>query len=897
MAISMDSRLIKNLQQCFVELENLEVYSTEGQLRWMERARWIKLEEDVDEYTNQWSAPFIPSLSLKALTELKTCIENGCVCFGMRENTVLSISDAMVSLLVTEDLISASHADELSNILLSRHKHIRRKIEAPRLGQKWLTRKPSYSVSRRNSMLEPQSTHDIDETVSIHSIQMDKMIDISNKLPVNTEVTTILTAQLDFIKQPFAIFIRLDNATFLGNMTEVKHPVRFICFIGGPVIDVTTDYLQLGKCLGTLMSDSRFLTLAYCSEIGEDLLSGIDRFLEECIVIPSGDWSKQNFKHSIPRWEIQMNKQNPMKFEPQPKRAATGGAITALPIVTTQSRNEDPLARTGRLFGCLRNDVKRKLPHYFTDFRDIFDVRCFVAVVFMYLAVLAPTITFGGLMSEQTDGKLGISEMILATSSAGILFSFLSGQPLIIVGPTGPMLIMETNIYVLAKALNVEFLAWRAWIGIWVFVICLIIIALDLCVFVRAVTRFTEEIFAVLVSIIFIQKAISFMVKTFKDNPISNHHPTRQVCIEGCSAMLNYSLANSSKVTTGSLQLEHPCYSLMTAILILMTFFLAFYFRKVRTSRYFSLKIRHIISDFCVILAVAIVITFDTVLSDDFTKKLTIKKDYFSRNWVVKLMGDKQDLYVGHVFLAILPAFLVSIILFMETGLTAVILDKKENKFKKGFGYHLDLLIVASLACISSIAGLPWMCASPVNSLSHFHTLTILSSTHAPGTNPFIVEVKEQRVTNMLIHLLIGGSVLFIPMLQRIPVAILFGVFLFLGFTSLSRVEFIHRLQLLFIPYKMHPDTRFVRKVQTKKIHLFTLIQLFCLVILAIVKETKLAAIFPFLIMCLVPLRRLLRVVFTEEELEDLDNEENEDEFAIANDFEISDQTVCVPLR
>ncbi len=640
------------------------------------------------------------------------------------------------------------------------------------------------------------------------------------------------------------------------------------------------------------------LTIFYFSKVGDDLLSGIDRFIEECLVIPPGDWRKQNFKQSIPRWEAQMTKQNPVRLPPLVKRAT---AMDAVPnLTTTPTNTEDPLARTGKIFGCLRNDIKRKIPHYLNDFRELLDIRCLAAILFIYLAVLAPTITFGGLMSQQTDENLGISEMILATGSAGIIFSCLAGQPLIIVGPTGPMLIMETNIYALAKSLEVEFLPWRAWIGIWVVVICLVLIAFDLCVLVRMVTRFTEEIFAVLVSIIFIQKAISYIVKTFQQHPITNH-PTPKPCYE-LSNVANYT-SMASNATNASIandittELEHPCYSLMTTILIIMTFFLAFYFRKIRGSRYFSLKIRHIISDFGVIIAVAIVITFDNLLGDDFTKKLSIKRDYFSRDWLVNLMGEERAMSIGHIFLAILPAFLVSIILIMETGLTAVILDKKENKFKKGFGYHLDLLIVACLAVVSSIVGLPWMCASPVNSISHFHTLTILSSTHAPGTNPYIIKVKEQRVTNIMIHVLIGGSVWFIPMLERIPMAILFGVFLFLGFTSLSRMEFIHRLQLLFIPYKLHPDTRFVRKVQTKKIHLFTLIQLLCLVVLAIVKETKFAAVFPFLIVCLVPLRRFLRIAFTEEELEDLDNEENEDEFAISNEFEIADQTTCVPLR
>ncbi len=613
------------------------------------------------------------------------------------------------------------------------------------------------------------------------------------------------------------------------------------------------------------------------------MLSGIDRFLEECAVLPPGDWHKQNFQQSIPRWLTQLSKTAPKNNITKTKRAATLAIDEGM--VVSGSQHEDPLARTGRPFGCLWKDIKRKMPHYLDDFRDIFDIRCLAAILFIYLAVLAPTITFGGLISQQTNKQIGISEMILAAGSGGIVFSLFAGQPLIIVGPTGPMAIMETNIYTLAESLGVEFLPWRLWIGIWIVVICLIIIAFDLCGLVRMITRFTEEIFAVLVSMIFIHKAIAYMVKIFEDNPITEH---RHSCNETRAVIFD----DQHPKNTGDT--EHPCYALMTMIQLILTFILAIYFRKVRSSRYFPLKVRHIISDFAVIISVTTVILIDHFIGDDFTKKLSIKHDYFSRNWLVNPAGEERKLEIGFMFLAILPAFLVTIIIFMETGITAVILDKKENKLKKGFGYHLDLLIVAFIVGVSSIVGLPWMCASPVNSLSHFHTLTVLSSTHAPGNNPFIIKVKEQRVTNIMIHLMIFGSVFLIPMLEFIPVAILFGVFLYLGFTSLLRMEFIHRLQLLFVPYKLHPDTRFVRKVQTKKIHLFTLIQLVCIVILAVVKETKAAAMFPFLIMCLVPLRRFLRVFFSEEELEDLDNEEDEDEFAISNEYEISHDAAFV---
>lgn len=65
----------------------------------------------------------------------------------------------------------------------------------------------------------------------------------------------------------------------------------------------------------------------------------------------------------------------------------------------------------------------------------------------MYFAAVAPCVTYGGLLSKKTHGLIGLSESILATAIGGILFGFCSGQPLMIVGVTGPVLLFEENIY------------------------------------------------------------------------------------------------------------------------------------------------------------------------------------------------------------------------------------------------------------------------------------------------------------------------------------------------------------------------------------------------------------------------------------------------------------------
>lgn len=51
------------------------------------------------------------------------------------------------------------------------------------------------------------------------------------------------------------------------------------------------------------------------------------------------------------------------------------------------------------------------------------------------------------LLDDKTDSYIGASELLLGTTIGGILFSLFSGQPLLIVGFTGPLLVFEEAVY------------------------------------------------------------------------------------------------------------------------------------------------------------------------------------------------------------------------------------------------------------------------------------------------------------------------------------------------------------------------------------------------------------------------------------------------------------------
>ncbi|GCB79172.1 hypothetical protein scyTo_0015941 [Scyliorhinus torazame] len=75
----------------FTELDEICMHHGED-TEWKETARWLKFEEDVEDGGDRWSKPYVATLSLHSLFELRSCIINGTVLLDMRASTIEEIS-------------------------------------------------------------------------------------------------------------------------------------------------------------------------------------------------------------------------------------------------------------------------------------------------------------------------------------------------------------------------------------------------------------------------------------------------------------------------------------------------------------------------------------------------------------------------------------------------------------------------------------------------------------------------------------------------------------------------------------------------------------------------------------------------------------------------------------
>ncbi|KAK9308329.1 hypothetical protein QLX08_001751 [Tetragonisca angustula] len=741
-------------------------------------------------------------------------------------------------------------------------------------GSNGMDRSPSSVSISRNHSSSALENGDANHKGNTHFMR---------KIPAGAEASNILVGEVDFLDKTLSAFIRLSQAGIMGDLTEVPVPTRFIFVLLGPTGGIT-GFHEIGRAMATLMSDEVFHDVAYKAKNRNHLLAGIDEFLDAVTVLPPGEWDptiRIEPPAAIPSQDVRKRPK-----EEKPKEELDEEADEQ------KLREESGLSRSGRLFGGLINDVKRKVPFYFSDFKDALALQCVASFIFLYFACLSPIITFGGLLGEATGKNMAAMESLVSGFVCGIGYGFFSGQPLTILGSTGPVLVFETIVYEFCKKSDWNYMSFRFWIGSWITLILLILVAIDASAFVCYITRFTEENFATLIAFIFIYKAIENVLSIGKKYPLNTHanEPFNYECWckpPNGSLPSSYDNVNWTALDQKTCQsyngtlmgdgcnLPHyiPDVFLMSIILFMGTFLLSIELKDFKNALFFPSKVRQVVSDFAVIIAIFSMSTLDHIVNIP-TPKLEVPEEFkptlADRGWII---WPFQSNPWWSAIVACLPALLGTILIFMDQQITAVIVNRKENKLKKGCGYHLDLFILAILIEICSVMGLPWFVAATVLSINHVNSLKLESECAAPGEKPQFLGVREQRATHILIFLMIGCSVLLTPMLRHIPMPVLFGVFLYMGVASLKGLQFFDRILIMLMPVKYQPDYMFLRQVPLKRVHLFTTIQLTCLACLWIIKSFSTTSIlFPLMLVVMIGIRKSLDLMFTQRELKILDD-------------------------
>ncbi|XP_058686741.1 sodium bicarbonate cotransporter 3 isoform X12 [Poecile atricapillus] len=1009
----------------FTEMDEL-CFRDGEEYEWRETARWLKFEEDVEDGGDRWSKPYVATLSLHSLFELRSCILNGTVMLDMRANTLDEIADMVLDSMIASGQLDESIRENVREALLKRHHHQNEKKFSSRIplvrsfadigeglsasrhslrtglsasnlslrGDSRLSVLLSYllpssragtpAASRCTTpVTTPQNTppssptcrlppatsaqpsplqgkellvspasddipsvviHPPEEDLEVQESQQKKTeenigktpgllaspqsapgnldtgksgdvkgtgtggsrenstVDFSKvdmnfmrKIPSGAEASNVLVGEVDFLERPIIAFVRLSPAVLLSGLTEVPVPTRFLFLLLGPA-GKAPQYHEIGRSIATLMTDDVFHDVAYKAKDRNDLLSGIDEFLDQVTVLPPGEWD--------PSIRIEPPKSVPSQEKRKAPKFPNGSTPTGEALKEEGHHAGPELQRTGRLFGGLILDIQRKAPFFLSDFKDALSLQCLASILFLYCACMSPVITFGGLLGEATQGRISAIESLFGASLTGIAYSLFAGQPLTILGSTGPVLVFEKILFKFCRDYGLSYLSLRTSIGLWTAFLCIVLVATDASSLVCYITRFTEEAFAALICIIFIYEALEKLVHLGEVYAFNMHNDLNKLTSYSCVcsepekpsnetlhvwrslnksgediAWSNLTVSECLEyhgVFRGSACGHHgpyiPDVLFWSVILFFATFFLSSFLKKFKTKRYFPTKVRSTISDFAVFLTIVIMVLIDYLVGVP-SPKLQVPEKFEptrkDRGWFIDPLGGNPW---WTLLIAALPALLCTILIFMDQQITAVIINRKEHKLKKGCGYHLDLLMVGIMLGICSLMGLPWYVAATVLSISHVNSLKVESECSAPGEQPKFLGIREQRVTGLMIFVLMGMSVSMTSVLKFIPMPVLYGVFLYMGVSSLKGIQFFDRIKLFGMPAKHQPDLIYLRYVPLWKVHIFTVVQLTCLVLLWVIKASAAAVVFPMMVLALVFIRKLMDLCFTKRELSWLDD-------------------------
>ncbi|XP_074878096.1 electroneutral sodium bicarbonate exchanger 1-like [Buteo buteo] len=757
---------------------------------WKETARWLKFEEDVEDGGERWSKPYVGTLSLHSLSELRSCISNGSVLLDICANSIEEIADTILAQQEQSTEFDEHVRAQVREVLLRKHHHQNEKTTnllpavcsfadvSKRQSDLHLLYKPAQTITSCPSPTAAEAKDGVNPESRATDLSKAEL-HFMKKIPTGAEASNVLVGELDFLHQPIVAFVRLSPAVLLSGMTEVPIPTRRV-----------------------------FRDVAYKAKNGADLVAGIDEFLDQVTVLPPGE-----------------------------------------------------------LFGGLTLDVKRKAPWFWSDFRDGLSLQCLASFLFLYCACMSPVITFGGLLGEATNGQISAMESLLGASMAGVVYCLFAGQPLTILGSTGPVLVFEKILYKFCKEYTLSYLSLRVCIGLWTAFLCIVLVATDASCLVCYVTRFTEEAFASLICIIFIYEALeklSHLRDTYPELRAAPPSPFPYPCLGfsppscKCEAPTHPSNETLRFWASNGINVSGIAWENLTV------------------------TVRSTVSDFAVFLTIAIMVLLDFVVgipSPKLQVPHTFKPTRDDRGWFINPIGPNPW---WTVLAALVPALLCTILIFMDQQISAVIVNRKEHKLKKGCGYHLDLFVVAVMLGVCSVMGLPWFVAATVLSITHVNSLKVESDCSAPGEQPKFLGIREQRVTGLLIFGLMGCSVFFTSVLKFIPMPVLYGVFLYMGVSSLRGI------QLFWMPAKHQPDFIYLRHVPLQKVHLFTVIQLTCLVLLWTIKVSRAAIIFPMMVLALVFVRKAMDFCFSKPCLETL----GEDQHSIEIDPNSLDPTL-----
>ncbi|XP_041356838.1 sodium bicarbonate transporter-like protein 11 [Gigantopelta aegis] len=533
-------------------------------------------------------------------------------------------------------------------------------------------------------------------------------------------------------------------------------------------------------------------------------------------------------------------------------------------------------------FRGLRGDFKRRIVHYKSDYLDgVSDIKTIQKVIsttfFLYFACLLPSIAFGVLNAFNTNDILTVEKVLYTQTFGGLVFAVFGGSPQIVLLTTAPLALFTKIIFSICEDYEMQFQSMYCCVGLWNAFFLVLYGIFNISNFMQFSTRSTEEIFSLFIATAFAHGAFKNMFANFDDNyhVLACKQPGDARKVQLTTLLTKTSIVTTSTLTgidniteqtwqIPSLERCHRDISMLYLLLLFGTVLLGVTLFKFTNKPYLTAGKREIFSDYSLPAAVIIM----SVIGSYFFHDVKMGNSFNSyRDPNLFQLNTMADLPVGAIFAAMALGFVLSLLFFMGQNICSKFVNDPNNRMKKGSAYHWDLLVIALVNAVLSLYTFPWLHAALPHSPMHVYALADMEERVEQGNiQQKVVRVRETRLTGIFSHILIGLSLLILPVLCKIPIPVLYGVFLYLAVTAMLRNEIVERITLLFMEQAAYPPNHYIRRVPQWKIHMFTMIQIAQYAVLCLVGFLGISYMkmfFPVLILLLIPIRhKLLTKIF-----------------------------------
>jgi len=506
-----------------------------------------------------------------------------------------------------------------------------------------------------------------------------------------------------------------------------------------------------------------------------------------------------------------------------------------------------------RYFGKgISNDFISRLTYYQEDWKGALkgnQFRVLAAACYIFFASAMPALAFGQQIFAETTGMFNVVHVLAATAINGVLQAILGGQPLLIVGVAEPIILVYGYMFSFAKTQpgllhGKLFLPWAAWCCVWTSFFILTLSAFNLCGYINKFTRYSGELFGMLIAILFFQQAVKGLIQEFHSG---NETFERQV---------------------------NGLWSLILAFGFLLTSLLL---RTAHSWRFLRASARLVLADYGFFLMVLTWTGLSFAVSSPSShvpsRVQTPNTWDIQTSWTVaKSMNTISGPYIA---VSIIPAIIITILFFFDHNISSKMAQQEDFNLMKPSAYHYDFMLLGFMTALCGLIGIP-----PVNGVlpqAPMHTKAL--SKRAGITQDSGLDVVEQRVSGLLQSLCVGACLGITPAIRQIPTAVLWGYFAFMAIESLPGSQFWERILLLITDPKQRVimmekgNAVYLQNVPFGVIKAFTILQLFVLMAVYGLTWAPIGGIvFPIPIMLLVPFRQwVMPTIFSREHLRYLD--------------------------